>query len=81
MNAGPPSGASSLFLPLLLSLTLGLAPFVPKPHLVEKIQMIFHDRAAMRPIDYFDLLLHAAPWIWLLWSLIAYFSARGSAQS
>jgi len=42
-------------------LTLGLAPFVP-PHLFEKLQMLV--RGQLRsPIDWFDLLFHAAPWL------------------
>lgn len=43
-----------------LCLTLGLAPFAP-PHLVEKLRMLFDGRL-VRPVDWFDLLLHAAPW-------------------
>ncbi len=49
---------------LVLCLTLGLAPFAP-PHLVEKLQMLFEGRL-VRPIDWFDMLFHAAPWILLL---------------
>jgi hypothetical protein len=45
-------------------LTLGLAPFTP-PHIVEKIQMLVQGRL-VRPIDWFDLVLHAAPWLVLL---------------
>lgn len=41
------------------SLTLGLAPFVPEPHLVEKIRMLAAGELT-RPLDIFDLLLHAA---------------------
>lgn len=41
------------------SCTLGLAPFQPVPHLVEKILMLFHG-ALYRPVDIFDLLLHGA---------------------
>ncbi len=51
-------------LAVLLCLTLGLAPFAP-PHLVEKLQMLVEGRL-VRPIDWFDLLLHAAPWLLLL---------------
>lgn len=50
---------------VVLCLTLGLAPFVPKPHLVEKLQMLFAGTLT-RPIDVFDLALHAAPWVLLL---------------
>jgi hypothetical protein len=55
-----------LGVPVLMSLTLGLAPFVPEPHLVEKIRMIAAGGAGMRPIDGFDLLMHGAPWVWLI---------------
>lgn len=52
--------------PVLMSFTLGLAPFVPEPHLVEKIRMIAAGGAGMRLIDVFDLLMHGAPWVWLI---------------
>ena len=41
------------------SLTLGLAPFVPEPHLLEKLRMLFQGELS-RPIDIFDLVLHGA---------------------
>ncbi len=49
---------------LLVALTLGLAPFSPQPHIVEKLGMLF-DGSLSRPIDIFDLLLHGAPWVLL----------------
>ena len=39
------------------SLLLGLAPFVPEPHLVEKIRWLFTGHP-FQPIDIFDLFLH-----------------------
>ncbi|HEB70638.1 MAG TPA: RND transporter [Desulfobulbus sp.] len=39
---------------------LGLAPFVPEPHLVEKIRMLTHG-TLVRPIDIFDLFYHGFP--------------------
>lgn len=42
---------------ILGSLTLGLAPFSPQPHLFEKIQMLINGDLS-RAIDVFDLLLH-----------------------
>jgi hypothetical protein len=48
----------------LLCLTLGLAPFNP-PHLLDKLQMLMKGRL-VRPIDWFDLLLHATPWLLLV---------------
>jgi hypothetical protein len=56
---------------ILLALTLGLAPFRP-PHIVEKLQMLFQG-TLRRPVDWFDLCLHGAPW--LLLALKAAFSA------
>ncbi|MDQ7007133.1 MAG: RND transporter [Acidobacteriota bacterium] len=41
------------------SLTLGLAPFLPEPHLAEKLKMLAAGDLE-RPIDIFDLLLHGA---------------------
>jgi hypothetical protein len=41
------------------ALALGLAPFVPEPHLVEKIRMLFQGTLS-RPIDIFDLFMHGA---------------------
>ena len=47
-----------------LCLTLGLAPFTP-PHLWEKLVMLFHGEL-VRPIDWFDFLMHGAPWVLLI---------------
>jgi hypothetical protein len=49
-----------LSLLLLAALTLGLAPFVPEPHLWEKLKMLAAG-TLVAPIDIFDLLLHATP--------------------
>ena len=59
-------------LPLLvvLCLTLGLAPFTPLPHLLEKLKMLVSGEL-VEPVDIFDFLLHGSPWILL--SLKLYF--------
>jgi hypothetical protein len=49
---------------IAIALTLGLAPFAPQPHVVEKLDMLFSGSLS-RPIDIFDLLLHGAPWVLL----------------
>lgn len=49
-------------------LTLGLAPFAP-PHLWEKLQMLARGQL-VRPIDWFDLFLHGAPWALLMAKVI-----------
>ncbi|MCB1856701.1 MAG: RND transporter [Gammaproteobacteria bacterium] len=54
---------------ILASLLLGLAPFVPEPHIWEKLKMLA-DGTLVRPIDIFDLLLHGSPWAVLLLKLV-----------
>lgn len=49
---------------VLAALTLGLAPFVPEPHIWEKLKMLA-DGTLSRPIDIFDMLMHATPWVLL----------------
>jgi len=57
----------SIPLPLFLTLALflGLAPFFPEPHLVEKIRMLVAGELN-KAIDIFDLLLHGTPWVLLV---------------
>ena len=43
----------------IAALALGLAPFVPEPHLWQKLKMLANGTLA-RPIDIFDLLMHAS---------------------
>jgi hypothetical protein len=45
---------------VILALTLGLSPFVPEPHLWEKLKMLAAG-TLVQPVDVFDLLMHAAP--------------------
>ncbi len=49
-------------LPILIVLTLFMlgAPFVPEPHLVEKLRMLSAGTLS-RPIDVFDLFWHLLP--------------------
>lgn len=65
-----------LLIPVLLALTLGLAPFVPEPHLWEKLKMLAAGTLS-RPIDIFDLLYHAAPWVLLVLKLARMAQSRG----
>lgn len=59
------SPPTSLFVWLILALTLGLAPYEPEPHIVEKIKWVFSGAQGMRLIDWFDLFLHGTPWVML----------------
>ncbi len=45
---------------IIASLTLGLAPFTPLPHLIEKVVMLAAGKL-VKPVDIFDLLMHASP--------------------
>ncbi len=58
-----------LYVLLLVSLLLGLAPFFPEPHLLEKLKMLMAG-TLVRPIDIFDLFLHGSPVVLLLIKLI-----------
>lgn len=70
-----PSLGERLRWPLLACLSLGLAPYVPLPHVVEKLAWLARGHP-LRPIDVFDLLLHGAPWLWLASALIAHTRAQ-----
>ena len=52
------------------SLTLGLAPFFPEPHLVEKLRMLSNGELKA-PLDWFDLFMHGAFPLLLIIKLIA----------
>ena len=67
-----------LSLLILASLTLGLAPFVPEPHIWEKLKMLAAG-TLVKPIDIFDLAMHAAPWL-LLIAKLALIALRGQAE-
>jgi hypothetical protein len=57
-------------LPLvLISVALGLAPFVPEPHLWEKLKMLVAGEL-IKPMDIFDLLMHAGPSVLLIIKLV-----------
>ena len=49
---------------VLIAATLGLAPFNP-PHVVEKLGMLSRGELH-RAIDWFDLVMHGAPWVLLV---------------
>ncbi len=51
---------------VLACLTLGLAPFVPEPHIIGKLKWLAGGAVGMKPMDWFDTLLHGLPWLLLL---------------
>ena len=54
---------------LIASLTLGLAPFLPEPHLWGKLRWILGGAKGMQLMDYFDLVMHGFPWLLLILSI------------
>jgi hypothetical protein len=65
-------------LPLLIlaAVTLGLAPFVPEPHIWEKLKMLVAGDL-VKPVDIFDLLMHATPFVLLAAKLVRMAVLRG----
>ena len=55
----------------ILSLTLGLAPFVPEPHIIGKVKWLLGGAVGMQAMDWFDLFLHGTPWL-ILFILVIY---------
>ena len=66
---------------LLLSLTLGLAPFLPEPHLIGKIRWVLGGAEGMQLMDWMDMLFHGAPWILLIRALVLLVIRKQRAQS
>ncbi|TNF32195.1 MAG: hypothetical protein EP314_00300 [Bacteroidetes bacterium] len=60
---------------LIASLTLGLAPFAPEPHIVGKIRWVAGGAIGMTGMDWFDLVFHGFPWLFL-----AYFTAKAGLE-
>ncbi|MFK7971002.1 MAG: hypothetical protein AB8F95_11570 [Bacteroidia bacterium] len=69
---------------VLFCATLGLAPFVPEPHLFGKIRWILGGAKGMELIDWGDFLMHALPFVLLLRYIIAQLirmnKARGASK-
>lgn len=66
------TNTSKIMIGLLASLTLGLAPFNPEPHLFGKIRWIAGGAVGMGPQDWFDLVLHGAPWLFLIYAIVEF---------
>jgi len=54
---------------LIIALVLGLAPFTPEPHLLQKIKMLIAGTLT-QTIDIFDLFLHGTPAVVLVLKII-----------
>ncbi|MFN8339658.1 MAG: hypothetical protein U0T36_11640 [Saprospiraceae bacterium] len=55
---------------LMACFTMGLAPFVPEPHIWGKIRWIAGGAHGMALIDWGDFLMHGIPWMLLIRLLV-----------
>jgi len=55
---------------LPVAVVLGLAPFRPEPHLVEKLRMLVNGQLTA-PIDVFDLFMHGVPLLLIAGKLVS----------
>jgi hypothetical protein len=63
--------ARSWPLALIGSAMLGLAPFVPEPHIVGKVRWVMGGAVGMQAMDWLDLLWHGWPFVWLTAAVVA----------
>ena len=61
---------------VIAALTLGLAPFVPEPHIWEKLKLLVAGDL-VKSVDIFDLLMHATPVLLLAAKLVRMAVQRG----
>ncbi len=61
---------------VVLALWMAVAPITPEPHLIEKLRLLSQGQLS-RPLDVFDLCLHSAPLVLLVWRLWRQFGVRG----
>ncbi|BCO09479.1 hypothetical protein GF1_18550 [Desulfolithobacter dissulfuricans] len=54
---------------IIACILLGLAPFFPEPHILEKLRML-RDGTLKRPLDIFDLFYHGVPFILLTLKIV-----------
>lgn len=64
----------------VVALLLGLAPFVPEPHLWEKLKMLAQGTLT-RPIDTLDVILHAVAPLLLVAKLVRLAQKAGNVTS
>ena len=80
-DAAAPATWSALAIPFVATVTLGLAPFAPEPHLVGKLRWVLGGAVGMKPMDWFDLAMHGAPVVWLVVAAVSLLSRRLSQRA
>ncbi|MBL7829683.1 MAG: hypothetical protein JNK41_01545 [Saprospiraceae bacterium] len=64
----------------LACLTIGLAPFLPEPHIWGKLKWLIGGANGMKIIDWGDLLLHGSPWVLMIIVIVKRFFKRSQGQ-
>lgn len=66
---------------ILMCLALGLAPFVPEPHIWGKVKWLAGGAVGMQLMDWLDFLFHGFPWILMLRLVIITAKAKFKTQA
>lgn len=61
---------------LIGCLTLGLTPYFPEPHLLGKLRWVAGGAIGMQPMDWWDLVMHGTPWLFMVVFLVRKFILR-----
>jgi len=64
---------------LIIAVFLGLAPFMQEPHLWQKTKMLISGELS-KPIDIFDLFMHATPLVLLMAKLFFVLTPSPSSE-
>ena len=65
---------------VIFCLTLELAPFFPEPHLFGKLRWVLGGAKGMSLMDWLDLLMHGAPWLFLVYAIMGYFKVKNQQK-
>lgn len=63
---------------IVACLTIGLAPFLPEPHIWGKIKWVVGGGNEMQFMDIFDLAMHGLPWVLLILKAVSSLVGRKS---
>ena len=64
------------YLIIFMCASIGLAPFVPEPHIFGKIRWLMGGAIGMQPMDWGDIVFHGFPYVLLLRLIFLHFMKR-----